>query len=267
MTYTTDQMSEGTDDLERRLRAMFSAATEEVTESPDLFARVLRSLDDQRARQRFRLRVSAGVVGAVALVAAVLLAATDFSRPSDASRWPMSWWILELVTTSVLVVLAVVLGPLIKRFGKAYAADVFRANPRTGKSYIVLTDVAYYLLFGAYILFTTTFELPSDWLSDSITGAQIKNEVSRIGGILLIIGVLHCANIVLLPVIGRLFTLNRRLDDGDTHHAAAPPRTGPSPDAADATLTGGRGGGTWILRIEPAPVDPVQVRPAAPEDT
>ena len=162
MTYMTDHMSDGTEDLERRLRAMFSAATDEVTESPDLFARVLHSLDEQRARRRFRLHVSAAVVGAVALVAAVLVSATDHSRPSYASRWPMSWWILELVTTSVLVVLAVVLGPLIKRFGKAYAADVFRANPRTGKSYIVLTDVAYYLLFGAYILFTTTFELRSE---------------------------------------------------------------------------------------------------------
>jgi hypothetical protein len=45
----------------------------------------------------------------------------------------MDWWILELITIGVLIVIVAVLGPLIKRFGKAYAADVFRANPRTGK--------------------------------------------------------------------------------------------------------------------------------------
>jgi hypothetical protein len=34
----------------------------------------------------------------------------------------------------------------------------------------------------------------------------------KVGGILLIIGALHGLNIVLMPVIGRLFSLNRRLD-------------------------------------------------------
>lgn len=162
----------------------------------------------------------------------------------------MHWWILELVTTLLLCGVAVALGPLIKRFGKSYAADVFRANPRTGKSYIVLTDVAYYLIFGAYILFTSTFELPSDWRPDTIVGAQIKHEVSRVGGILLIIGALHSANIVLLPVLGRLFTLNRRLDEGGD--APAHPR---SPAKADRGTVSSGGGSTWILRIEPGPVD------------
>jgi hypothetical protein len=44
----------------------------------------------------------------------------------------MSWWVVELVTNVELVLIVVVLGPLIKRFGRAYAGDVFRANPRTG---------------------------------------------------------------------------------------------------------------------------------------
>ena len=52
----------------------------------------------------------------------------------------MDWWILELITVGALLVALLVLGPLIKRFGRSYAADVFRANPRTGKSYIVLMD-------------------------------------------------------------------------------------------------------------------------------
>ena len=124
----------------------------------------------------------------------------------------MDWWILELLTTAFLVGLALWLGPFIKRFGKSYAADVFRANPRTGKSFIVLTDFAYYLLFTSYILFTITFELPSDW-DTVVNGAQVQHEVARVAGIVLIIGLLHGLNLLALPVIGRLLTLNRALDE------------------------------------------------------
>ena len=49
----------------------------------------------------------------------------------------MPWWVIELITNIVLIALAIGLGPFIKRFGRSYAADVFRANPRTGKSYLV----------------------------------------------------------------------------------------------------------------------------------
>ena len=45
----------------------------------------------------------------------------------------MDWWILEAIWFAVMVGLALWLGPFIRRFGKSYAADVFRANPRTGQ--------------------------------------------------------------------------------------------------------------------------------------
>jgi hypothetical protein len=121
----------------------------------------------------------------------------------------MDWWILELVTNLVLIAIALWLGPFIKRFGRAYAADVFHDNPLTGKSYIVLTDIVYYLIFTAYILFTVSFEPPGRQLD--ITAGQLKLQTARVGGILLIIGVLHGLNIVLMPVLGRLFSLNHRL--------------------------------------------------------
>ena len=123
----------------------------------------------------------------------------------------MAWWALELIATVVLIGMALWLGPFIKRFGRAYAADVFRANPRTGKSYIVLTDIVYYLIFTAYILFTTRFEPEPNWQS-MVNAEQAQFAVFRVAGILLIIGVLHGLNIVLMPVLGRLFSLNRRLD-------------------------------------------------------
>lgn len=124
----------------------------------------------------------------------------------------MDWWILELITVAILVVLLGVLGPLIKRFGRSYAADVFRVNPRTGKSYLVLMDFAYYLIFGAYILFTTKWEPDTGW-EETVNADQLQGSAVRVGGMLLLMGLLHGLNVLTLPLIGRVFTLNRRLDD------------------------------------------------------
>jgi hypothetical protein len=193
---------------EELVRRALSDGSAQVHESADLFARVVQSIDDDRIRRRQRRRgafVASSFAGAFV---AVIVAVTDRRE----GELLMDWWILELITTVFLAGLALWLGPFIKRYGKAYAADVFRANPRTGKSFIVLTDFAYYLIFLSYILFTTTFELPSNW-DDVVNGAQLKSEVSRVAGIVLIIGVLHGVNLLALPLIGRVFTLNRQLDE------------------------------------------------------
>lgn len=123
----------------------------------------------------------------------------------------MSWWVIELVTNLVLVVIVVVLGPLIKRFGRAYAGDIFRANPRTGKSYLVLMDVAYYLVFSAYILFTVTFEPSFQW--ERSNAAVLQDEVVRVAGMLLLMGALHGLNVLSLPLIGRLLGMSRQLEE------------------------------------------------------
>ena len=174
--------------------------------SPDLFARVLDSVhDDQARRRRLRRDVAAWVAGVAAATTLVLVL-----TPRSNGELQMPWWILELTTNLALVGIAVWLGPFIKRFGRAYAADVFHDNPLTGKSYIVLTDIVYYLIFAAYILFTLRVEPLLPWLHD-VTADQVKEVALRIGGILLIIGILHGLNIVIMPVLGRLFSLNRRL--------------------------------------------------------
>lgn len=132
----------------------------------------------------------------------------------------MDWWILELVTVGVLIAVVGVLGPLIKRFGRAYAADVFRANPRTGKSYLVLMDFAYYMIFGAYVLFVIKWEPDTGWAQE-VNADQLQASVVRLGGMILLMGLLHGLNVLSLPLIGRVFTLNRRLDDQE----AAGPQT------------------------------------------
>jgi hypothetical protein len=123
----------------------------------------------------------------------------------------MSWWVIELITNLVLIGIVVVLGPLIKRFGRAYAGDVFRANPRTGKSYLVLMDVAYYLIFAAYVLFTVTFEPSVQW--ERSNAAVLQDEVVRVAGMLLLMGALHGLNVLSLPLIGRLLGMSRQLEE------------------------------------------------------
>ena len=231
--------------LEDRLRDAMHAGLDPVEPSPDLFARVQRSMDDAAARRRWRWRVAGWIAAGVAAIAGVVVATTD----RRGGELFMDWWVLELLTNVVLVVIALVLGPFIKRFGKTYAADVFRANPGTGKSFIVLTDFAYYLLFLAYILFTVSFEAGGSW-EQSVNADQLKDEVARVGGIVLIIGLLHGVNLLALPVMGRLLTLNRRLEEETPGEGggSSPRRRRP----AGGSTAGTSGGGTWILRIEPA---------------
>jgi hypothetical protein len=127
----------------------------------------------------------------------------------------LSWWVIELITNVVLVAIVLVLGPLIKRFGRAYAGDIFRGNPRTGKSYLVRMDVAYYLIFTALILFTVTLSQPREWMETAADplGTQLQHELARLGGLLLLMGVLHGLNVLSLPLVGRLLGLSRQMDE------------------------------------------------------
>ena len=194
--------------LEQRLHDALFASAERVSPAPDLFARVVQSVEADRRRRSRILRgwTVAGLL--IAALGALTIGLADYQE----GRFLMDWWVLELITLAVLLGLAFWLGPFIKRFGRSYAADVFRSNPRTGKSFIVLVDIVYYLIFTAYIFFTVRFEPALGW-SRTVGAEQLQFEVSKIGGILLIIGLLHGLNLLLLPVLGRLFSMNRRLDE------------------------------------------------------
>jgi hypothetical protein len=132
----------------------------------------------------------------------------------------MDWWILDLLMTLLLVAILLVLGPVIKRFGKSYAADIFRSNPRTGKSYLVLMDIAYYLIFVAFILFTISFERDTGWAQE-VGAEQLESATLRLGGMLLLMGILHGLNVISLPIIGRLLGLGQTLDEDTPKPKAA----------------------------------------------
>ena len=196
--------------LEDRLHDALAAEGNSRHPSPDLFTRVVEGIDHDRSRRRHLVRDVAMWLAGVAVVVAAVLVLT----PRREEGLAMPWWILEVGTNLVLLGVALWLGPFIKRFGRAYAADVFHDNPLTGKSYIVLTDIVYYLIFAAYILFTLSVAPREGWgnqISELVSANQVTHELTRVGGILLIIGILHGLNIVLMPVLGRLFSLNRRL--------------------------------------------------------
>ena len=197
-------------DLETRLHDALGDAGSHTHPSPDLFARVVGSIAEDRARRRRVRTIALLWVAGVALLALLTVTLT----PKDEEGMHMPWWILEIATNVVLIGIALWLGPFIKRFGRAYAADVFHDNPQTGKSYIVLTDIVYYLIFTAYILFTIRVDAPVYYMGD-VHPDLVKAELVRIGGILLIIGVLHGLNLAIMPVLGRLFSLNRRLPPRD----------------------------------------------------
>jgi len=190
-------------DLEQRLRTAFSSF-ESVKQNPDLLERIESAVQaDERRRLKLRRAIAAitlAVVGLIVLVTWMLQGGID-----------MDWWILEVATTALLFATAFLLGPFIRRYGRSYVADVFVANPRTGKSFVVLTDVAYYLIFSAYILLTMSFQQSTAWgVFGDVTPEQVEHEVMRVGGILLIIGMLHAINLIVLPVVGKLF--DRRAD-------------------------------------------------------
>jgi hypothetical protein len=192
--------------LDDLLHDALADAGARVVPSSDLFDRVQAGIDADRARLAARRRVAPLTTAFAALaIGAVVAFVYKQGEPH------MNWWILELIAAAILGTVALVLGPFIKRFGRSYAADVFRSNPSTGKSFIVLTDFAYYLIFTAYVAFTTTIDRPFDW-SPTVGAEQVQHNIVRAGGILLIIGVLHGVNLMVLPIIGRLLTLNRRLD-------------------------------------------------------
>ena len=66
------------------------------------------------------------------------------------------------------------------------------------------------------------FEPAPDW-AETVNAEQLQFETSpAVGGILLIVGLLHGLNVLTLPVIGRILTLNRRLDDDTSTPPARP---------------------------------------------
>ena len=189
--------------IEQRLAEALQSA-EFYRPSPDLWDRVVHSIEEDRLhRQRVRR-----VLGAIAVVVGALGAIAAANVQSTPSGHRISWQWLEALVAIALVVLTVALGPALRRFGRGIAGEVFRAHPPAGERMLRLLDVAYYLAFAGYVLVTTRLHAPDAFVNAEL-GGQIEEALWRIGGLLIVMGILHAITLMSLPLVGLVFTTNR----------------------------------------------------------
>lgn len=141
--------------LEEMLTGTLHAA-DDYAPSPDLFAKVQRSIEGDDAHRRRVRSVILWVGAAVAAIRVFLLVTVRV----ESGRIDMSFASLELLVTAVMIAIVSVMGPAIRRFGQTCEQAVFADNPETGRQVLRLLDIAYYLIFVAYIAMTLMFEPP-----------------------------------------------------------------------------------------------------------
>ncbi len=177
-----------------------------VEPSPDLWSRVLHSIDEDRAHRR-RVVTSVGL-GAGVLVVLVLLGL--FGLVDGPLGRYVRLPVAELIETIALVTIVVVLGPAIRRFGRGYAADLWPKDSAMAPSLLRLLDIAYLLVAAGYILVTVDFDFAVppersvcwvDALNCDTVQEQLQDAFVRIGGLLLTLGMLHAVTIAVLPFV------------------------------------------------------------------
>jgi hypothetical protein len=169
---------------------------------------VVHSIEEDGRHRRLVWRV----VVSIALVALVLggFAALNVEsvQLDIGRRYRIQWQVLELAEFVALATLVAALGPAIRRFGRGYVEDIYGAGRRTGSLLLSLLDVAYYLVFTGYILLTARFSAPLEYVLYAV-GDQIEEAMARIAGLLLVMGLLHAATLMAMPLIGLVFNSTR----------------------------------------------------------
>lgn len=183
--------------LQRALRVM-----DPVEPSPDLWSRVVHSIEEDRIHRR---RVRRTILGVVA-VSSVLLVVAALSLTDTPTGTKVDPATLELVETIALVCLVVTIGPAIRRFGRGYAHDLWCTTPGLPSSLLRLLDVAYALVFSGYILLTASLDVDR---SAILVGEQLEGLGARVGGLLLTMGLLHATTIMALPLMALISNSTR----------------------------------------------------------
>lgn len=215
--------------VEQRLVDALRAA-DHVEASPDLWVRVVHSIEEDQAHRRRVLISTVAVVGTLlGLLVVGVLGLTD-GPLGRYVRLP----VMEGIETVALVALVAVLGPAIRRFGRGYAADLWPATPATATALLRLLDVAYILIFGGFILLTVDFDFQSSAVPAvecTFSGvdchtvyAQIEDACLRVGGLVLVMGLMHAVTIIVLPVVA--------LVSNSTPDRRAGPRSAPGASEA-----------------------------------
>lgn len=166
--------------------------------SPDLFARVQTSIENDAAFRVRAARVAVGLLLLTTVVTGVLVGTRSWT---DTTRY----MVLEGTTTTLLVLFVVTVGPAIRRFGEAYERRVFAAVPGMGSEVLRLLDIAYYLIFAAYVVITLTFEAPDH---PTVFPSAYAQQMARAAGLMAVMGVLHITLVMALPVVGLVASAN-----------------------------------------------------------
>jgi hypothetical protein len=181
--------------LEDRLRAALERM-DAYPPSPDLFARVTRTLEEDALHLRRVRRTVLGTLGwLVALAGWFVLTSTV-----DEGRALVPGWSLEAAVTAVLIVLVWVLGPTLRRYGERYLVGALGRG--SAHQFAGLLDLAYYLVAAGYVLLTGSL-LP-DVLAVPVGAEALERAARRIGGLAVVLGVLHALTLMTLPLVGLL---------------------------------------------------------------
>ena len=210
--------------LEERLTDALHSA-DHYEPSPDLFSRVGRSVEEDKAHRRrlaLNFMLSAGGLMAIAVATGSTI------RVGSTGRLLIPAWVLEIIVTVVMSSTLVVLGPSIRRFGRNYVDDIFAITNETGERILRLLDIAYYLVFTGLIL--TSIEL-TGWNTDVVFQTALEDSLARIGQMTVTMGILHAVTLLALPVVGFVYS---SLVWTDHRHGLGRNPPSPLPGAAQA---------------------------------
>lgn len=186
--------------FEPRIRRALSQV-DDYQPSPDLYARVVRSISQDREYRRRRAVVVAGVLAfAAALVGLVAVAGTV-----DDGAWRLPRWATELAGLSVSVVIVAVLGPAVRRSGRHLADGLFEGESGA-RPFLKLLDLAYYMVFAGVILTGVRLTRLS---ATPPVGQLLEETTSRVAVVLAVMGVLHAVTVVALPLTALLRSVTR----------------------------------------------------------
>lgn len=204
--------------IEDRLRDAFGPI-DEFDPSPDLFKRLDRSLAEDRALRRRRMKI---IVAILVEAAAVITWVTLSAEEGMGGNVFIDGWRLAVAFLVVAVSVIASLGPHIRRFGRGLVDEVFRLSPDTGARFLAVLDVAFYMTFGGLALADADMWGIGHRL---LLSSALEDTVFRLGLLLLVMGSLHALNIALLPVLGVVFSSIVRLDQRRRAGSEAPPES------------------------------------------
>jgi hypothetical protein len=202
--------------LERRITEAMHQ-TDNYQPSIDLFARLSRSIEEDKAHRRRIRSGSAAVVLGFGILVAFLIALADHDpdRVLVLPKWSMQVVVFGLLSSCLLV-----FGPAIRRLGQPYLADVFHMSPATGERFSRLLDIAYYLFFGGGILSSLDLTEVGSLIP---ANESLEFGVEQVALFLAVLGLAHVGNLLLLPIVGLLFSSVTRRSRRRIAGSEAPP--------------------------------------------